>query len=71
MFFVPGGRYHDSQNQYHSSLETPGYSKEFKKESKSCFRHLIFEKAQKSKFDTVGNFGTVGPIIPEDSFNIF
>ena len=49
MFFGLGGRVHDSQNQYHLSLETLGYSK-IQEQSR-----IIFHKYDFWKYQNFGN----------------
>ena len=69
MVFGASGRDHDSQSQYHLSMQTPGYSKSFKKNADPFLKHLIFGNLKTSK---IGNYETcgkdVGRTIPKIRF---
>ena len=58
MFFGFGGLAHDSPNQCYSSLETPGYSKWFKKNPESFLLNILFGNLRKLKIASFENVGT-------------
>ena len=47
IFFGPGGRDNESQYQFFSTLETPGYSKQFRGKSRIILRNYYFGKSKK------------------------
>ena len=64
-----GGRVHDSQNQYHLSVETPGYSKQVKKNPETLSETYFVEISTLSKSKVAAGLTKTGPINPDEAAN--